>query len=116
MEILDQDFKKKFNRKFRYIYLLAFVAFIAYMFYSDKKGKEIELNYKFNGVAEKVIYDEKSVPIVTINGQLYNLGAPTWNFNHLISKGDSLEKDSGSFAIKLTMHKNGRVLIFDEKR
>jgi len=113
MEILNQGFKRNFNRKFRYVYLLAFVIFIVYMFFSTKNARKVVLNYKFNGVVEKVVYGEKSIPEVTINGVNYYLGSTSWNFNHLIIVGDSLQKDSGNITVKLIKQKTGRVLIFD---
>lgn len=113
MEILNKDFKSKFNRKFRYVYLLCVIVFLIYIAYSSRRAEEATLKYKFNGIAQKVEYDKKSTPRVTINGVYYYLGSNSWNFNHLIAKGDSMIKDSNNITIKLIKHETGRVLIFD---
>jgi hypothetical protein len=113
MEVSLKDYVKEFKKKLWYVYLLACVIFLFYMIYSSKNVEKMVLRYKFNGIAEKVVYDGKNIPSVTIKGATYYLGSGYWNFNHLISKGDSLKKDSGDIAIKLIKHGNGRVLIFD---
>ena len=113
MEILNKDFKSKFNKKFVYIYLLGLVVFIIYTEYSSSKADKAMLKYKFNGIIEKVVYDQKSIPSVTISGITYYLGSTSWNFNHLIVKGDSIVKDSNNITVKLIKHGTGRVLIFD---
>ena len=113
MPFINEDFKRKFNKKFRFVYLLVFIAFITYMIDSSRRARNIVLNYHFNGVVDKVHYDGKSIPTVTINGKDFYLGSTSWNFNHLISPGDSIEKDSGILMVKLIKYKSRRVLVFD---
>jgi hypothetical protein len=113
MEVLMKYYISKFNKRLRYIYLLAAVAFVTYGIYTHITVEKKNLKYKFNGVIEKVSYDDKGDPSITIKGKIYDLTSNSWNFNHLICKGDSLKKDSGKLAIKLVKHKNGKVIIFD---
>jgi hypothetical protein len=115
MEVLSMDFKRSFNKKVRYIYLLAVIAFVIHIIYSSSVARKIVLKYSFSGIVEKVVYDKKSIPNVTIDGKTYYLGSTSWNFNYLIAKGDSLKKDSGNITVKLIKHKNGKVIIFDGK-
>ena len=94
---------------------MAFIAFLCHTLYSHFAGEKMMLKLRFNGIVEKVEYDRQSVPTVTINGKIYYLGSTSWGFNHLISKGDSLLKDSGNMTVKLIKNKNGKVIIFDGK-
>ena len=108
-----RDYISEFNRSLRYIYLAAAVAFVSYFTYKTIIARKLYLTYKFKGIVEHVSYDGKSIPTVTINKKDYYLGASTYNFNHLINRGDSIEKDSGILTIKLIKQKNGIVLMFD---
>jgi hypothetical protein len=113
MQFINEEFKRRFNRKFRFVYLAVFIGFIIYMIHSDIRATRLVSSYHFNGVVDKVEYDGKSIPTVTVNGKDYYLGSTNWNFNHLISRGDSIEKDSGILMVKLIKQKSGRVLVFD---
>ena len=107
---------KNFKRDiFKYLSLLAFVAFLIYVIYTHLTDEKRNIKYNFKGVAEKVKYDEKGDLIVTVKGKLYDLTSTNWNFNYLVKKGDTIEKDSGSLIIKLIKHGNGRVIILNGK-
>ena len=113
MLFINEDFQRKFNRKFRFVYLAVFIGFIIYMILSSIRARKLISGYHFNGVVDKVEYDAKSIPTVKVNGKDYYLGSTNWNFNHLITQGDSIEKDSGNLTVKLIKQKSGRVLVFD---
>jgi hypothetical protein len=107
---------KNFKRDiFKYISLLAFVAFLIYVIYMHLTVEKRNIKYYFKGVAEKVTYDDKGDLIVTVKGKLYDLTSTNWNFNYLIKKGDTIEKDSGNLVVKLIKHGNGNVIILNGK-
>jgi hypothetical protein len=94
---------------------VAVVIFITYFSYTSVTAEKAYHRYTFNGIVDKVTYDEKSIPSVTIKGKTYYLGSSYWNFNHLISEGDSIKKDSGDTIVKLVKHENWKIIIFDDK-
>ena len=108
-----KDYKSAFNKILKLIYLLAAVIFIASTIYSDIKDDDLYLKCHFKGVVKKIDYNDKSTPTVTINSRTYGLAGSHFNFNRLIEKGDSLEKDSGRTKIKLIKHNGGKVIVFD---
>jgi hypothetical protein len=110
-----KDYIGELRKILRYIFILALIAFLGNTLYSHMAAEKVILKFRFKGIVEKVEYDGKSVPSVTINGKIYYLGSTSWGFNHLISKGDSLLKDSGNMTVKLIKNKNGKVIIFDGK-
>jgi hypothetical protein len=71
-----------------------------------------EKKYRFRGVVQVVIYDDKGTPDVTVNGVKYKLSYNDWNFDHQIQKGDSLIKESNIMVIKLVKLNSGDVIFF----
>lgn len=50
-------------------------------------------NYSFNGAIEKIQYDDKHVPIITVKGKEYNLAYCSWiNYKDKLAVGDSVRK------------------------
>jgi len=89
---------------------IGFALFIGWNFFMLKKNNEENLSYKFKGIVENVNYDVKGIPYVLILGDEYYLNGG-WNFEHLIEKGDSLQKKEGEMIVKLTK-KDQKIYIF----
>jgi len=68
-----------------------------------------ERNYQFNGIIEKIDYNEKKTPSVKVNGKSYVLST-NWRFNEKMNVGDSLIKEKESTAYKLIKYKTGEVI------
>ncbi len=81
------------------------------MFFLYRRDYEINLNYQFSGIVERVRYEVKGKPYVTLKDKIYYLSFNDWNFNYEIEKGDSLIKRKGEMTIKL-IKPNGKVLTY----
>jgi len=74
------------------IFFGIFFSVIAVLYISGRKTLE---TVKFNGKIEKIIYDEKNIPTVTVNGILYNLTPLRKEFKDRVRVGDIIKKESG---------------------
>jgi len=69
-----------------------------------------EKNYQFNGIIEKIDYNEKKTPTVTVNSKSYGLST-SWRFNERMNVGDSFVKEKDSMIYKLINFKTGEVIF-----
>ena len=72
-----------------------------YRLYIFPVKKKEALNWNFNGAVQKVRYDVKGIPFVTVNGKEYDLYDTFWDFNIKIHKGDTIIKNKGDRRIKV---------------
>lgn len=96
-------------RKYLIIGFLFFLALKVLSVISDIKEK----NYQFNGVIQKIEYNEKKTPLVTVNGKSYGLST-NWRFNERMNVGDSLVKEKDSVTYRLIKYKTGEVIVYSK--
>jgi hypothetical protein len=89
------------DRSLRTVYLIAVFAVI--VFFLWLRGYIMTLNYSFNGLIEKVEYDEpKHIPTITVHGENYDLIYCHWNnYRDTLSVGDSVIKIKGEVGMSL---------------
>ncbi len=97
-------FKLIFNNKQTYITFAVF----AFAFFGWLYGHETAINLHFNGVIEKIRYDEpQHKPYITIKGVEYELGYSHWiNYKDTLAIGDSAVKKKGTTYFLLIKHKH----------
>jgi len=111
----NDDFKQRVNKIVKYVFPIGLVILVVYFYLSSASYEKKAVKLKFSGTVEEVVYDGKSFPLVTIKGEKYYLGSHFWNFEHQITVGDYMEKDSGRYLVKLIKRNGGKVIIFDNK-
>lgn len=89
---------------------ICFLAFLLANFYFLNRSSKVNLRHEFNGAVEDVRYDTKGTPYVTIGQTTYYLSA-SWDFKHLIEKGDTLQKRAGDLKVTL-IKKNNKIFTF----
>jgi hypothetical protein len=72
-----------------------------------------EKNFKFKGVIEKIDYNEKKTPTVTVNDSSYSLST-SCRFNERMKVGDSLVKEKDSQLYELIKDKTGDVIFSNQ--
>lgn len=92
---------------FTLLFLLA-----GYIFISTNLNRQKNLSYHFDGLVQKVDYDTKMVPTVTVDGKTYILSAG-YNFNQKIERGDRLKKSNGSTIYILIKSNTWEVIKFN---
>ena len=91
-------------------YLIIGVSFFVIVWLLTIRADIIEKGYQFNGIIEKITYNEKKIPEITVNGKAYGLST-SWRFNEKMSVGDSLIKEKGLLNYKLIKYKTGKVIF-----
>jgi len=92
--------------------VILFGVFFGSLFWRHAEAVKINLNRQFNGTIENVIYDEKDIPTVTVDGEQYSLGVG-YDFQHKIQQGDSMIKSKGSRVYKLIKKGSGLEISFE---
>jgi hypothetical protein len=100
------------NKVYIILCIAAVIVFLIVNNYLLTRSNDKNRAFKFNGVVEAIRYDVKDIPYVTIGGLTYYLSY-SWNFEHLIEKGDSLQKKEGEMIVKL-IKKDRRIYIFKD--
>ena len=95
-------------KRYLLILLLFFVSTIIINTTSYLKEKHSE----FAGVIQKIDFNEKKTPTVTIKGTKYSLGT-SWSFNKEMEVGEYLIKTKNSINYSLIKNKSGDVIISD---
>jgi len=72
----------------------------------------MRLDMSFKGAAEKVYYNVKGIPHITINGKEYNLIGTIKNLDYKIQEGDTVIKQKHDLRIKI-IRPNSRDTIYD---
>jgi len=98
------------NKLFFILVGICFLSFIIVNVYFLVRGNKINLSYEFDGVVEEVRYDVKGTPYVTVKDTTYYL-SEGWNFEHLIEKGDSIQKKKNDLEVKL-IKQNNKIYTF----
>lgn len=115
MNTFYEDFKRPIDRVVKYVGPIAMIIFVAYVFISNNTYEKKVIKLAFDGIVENVSYDGKSIPSVTIKSVKYYLGSNYWNFERQIAVGDSMQKDSGRYLVKLIKQNSGKIMIFDKE-
>ena len=71
----------------------------------------IEKKTQFDGIVQKITYNEKGRPLVVIKEKEYLIGLPDIDFNDKIQLGDSIIKERDSKIYKLIKHETGEIII-----
>jgi hypothetical protein len=87
---------KKGGIIFGTIMTLGFIAFIIYIKITISNFDEKQRKKSFSGVIQKMTFDEKHIPEVTIKGVKYYLSAYDSDIRDIIQVNDSLVKEVGS--------------------
>ena|ERR1700748_2825465 len=106
---------KPFNKRdiiFFAAIIAAVIAFFVYFYIGSIRETAEFRTYNFSGIVENVRY-EKGYPFVVVGGREYFLGAPGYNFEHKIERGDSIKKVKGSSSVIIIKRKTGEILNFD---
>lgn len=78
----------------------------------NKLSELKEKKTHFIGRIDKLEFNDKKTPTVTINAKKYGLGTG-WRFNEKITVGDSLIKDSDRLSYRLIKFKTKEVINSD---
>ena len=93
------------------IFVFFGILFMVFLSIMNTRSFKRNLFFEFDGTVEKVIYDAKGIPEVTVKGKTYYISAE-YNFDYKIQKGDRLKKKRGSNIYTLTKQKTGEVIDF----
>ncbi len=77
---------------------IVFILFFIFIFYGYYKGRAQRKSYHFSGIIEKITYDVKMIPYLTVHGKSYYL-SPLRDFGKKVKVGDSVIKLSGDLKI-----------------
>jgi len=103
------------NKKIIITVIIAWViiggATIIYWFLNDQKLDKENLNIEFAGSVERIEYDIKQYPTITINNKSYYIGAG-YHTEHQIEVGDSVIKKRGSDIYKLIKQRSNKIIEF----
>lgn len=95
----------------RKIGLIVVVLFFIVTFFNFLGGKFQRKALHFSGVIEKIRYDKKMIPIVTVNGKSYYLSA-LGSFHKEVNVGDSVVKHRGDLKLKI-VKRDGEILKYE---
>ncbi|MGY3214527.1 hypothetical protein [Mucilaginibacter sp. HD30] len=106
---------QKVNKKYAILVFIVFVIVCILMLVDTiirvREGARKYLNMDFAGTVDRVEYDIKQFPTITLKGKIYYIGSG-YNTDHQIEIGDSLIKKKGSMVYKLIKHNTGSVILF----
>ena len=114
---LVMDIHKKFMDFQRTSYniwirvLISIIVVSAIRYFQTYKKVETK-NWVFKGPVQKVYYDIKGFPTITVNGNNYNLFFAIWHFKTKIYIGDTVIKYKGSRRIYLIRHGTADTLFY----
>jgi hypothetical protein len=97
-----------------YFRIIACILIISSIIYS-KGLKENARNWNFKGPVQKIWYDVKGVPFVTVRGREYNLYNVFWHFNIKIHTGDTIIKNKGDRRIKMIFRNSKDTIYFNDR-
>ena len=80
--------------------VIVFALFYLSVFFLYQRGKAQKKAFHFSGVIEKIRYDVKMIPYLTVHGETYYL-SPLGDFDKKVKVGDSVIKLSGEFKMKV---------------
>ena len=89
------------------VYGITCILVLAYWFLSGREIDRKNLNTDFTGKVERIEYDIKQFPTVTVNDSTYYIGYDTDN---QIDIGDSIIKKKGADFYTLIKHKTHRII------
>ena len=78
----------------------------------QKNNLKRRLNLNLKGAVEKVYYDDKGIPSVTVKGKKYDLIGTIVNQDNKIQQGDTIIKQSGDLRVKI-IRPNSRDTIYE---
>jgi hypothetical protein len=83
------------------MYKIIIAVFIFLIFIDIVIKPKKALRWSFKGPVEKVWYDRKGIPFITIKGKEYDVFYFDWDFETKIEKGDTVIKQKGDLRLKL---------------
>jgi len=102
--------RKKLYVAFSIFVTILFSLTIVYWLKASLKADNANLNVEFSGLVDRVDYDIKQSPTVTVNNEGYYIAG--YNTNHQIKIGDSIIKKRGSDVYKLVKSGSKEVVEF----
>ncbi|MCX2432340.1 hypothetical protein [Pedobacter sp. GR22-10] len=99
----------KINIWFAIVFFGLFFGITAVMYFNGRKELE---SINFSGIIEKLSYDEKNIPDVTVKGITYNLTPLRKEFKEKVRVGDLIEKKKGISVYKVTKQQTGEIINF----
>jgi hypothetical protein len=100
----------KINPRFAIPFFMTFFSVTAVMYVKGRRNLD---NTAFSGKIQKISYDEKSIPDITINNVIYNLTPLRKEFKEKVRVGDKIEKKKGISVYTVTNHETGKVINFE---
>ncbi|MEB0261367.1 MULTISPECIES: hypothetical protein [unclassified Mucilaginibacter] len=98
------------NNKKLIKYILIGSSFLLIAMALNKWADFKQRNYEFKGVIEKISFNEKKTPTITVNHSEYALGSG-WRFNEKLGVGDSILKAKNSLIYTLIKKKTGEIVL-----
>lgn len=104
-----QQVNKKYAMVAVIIFIIVCIVMVLDTIIRKREGDRNNLNIDFAGRVERVEYDIKEFPTVTLRGGTYYIGSG-YNTNNQIEVGDSLTKRKGSDVYILIKHNSHKTI------
>ena len=103
------------NKRIAMAAIIAFIVVCCFMVaqwvIGDREGTRKNLNIEFAGRVERIEYNIKQFPTITVGDSTYHIGSG-YDTDHQIEIGDSVIKRKGSEVYKLIKQKTYKIIEF----
>ncbi|WCT11663.1 hypothetical protein [Mucilaginibacter jinjuensis] len=107
----NYQLKKKETIAFIILIIVAISFFEFYGIKEDHEADRKNINLEFAGRVERIEYNIKQFPTVTVGDSAYHIGSG-YNTDHQIGIGDSIIKRKGSEVYTLIKYNTNKVIEF----